>query len=167
MLARKIRQRLADANPQTFNPPLAATLHNLAVLYFHAQRFKESESMFEEAVEVYRRLTGDNPQAYQSDFASTLCYFGALKFVEGQYETATKHFEEALSIDPSQYWINPYLAISLLIQGKYTKAEAVYRQNKNELKDVFLQDLDHYEAAGIIPEEYKADAEHIRKMLKE
>ena len=123
--------------------------------------------MFEEAVEVYRQLANDNPQAYKADLASTLCYFGALKFVEGQYETATKHFEEALSIDPSQYWINPYLAISLLIQGKYTKAETVYRQNKNELKDVFLQDLDHYEAAGIIPEKRKGDVERIRKMLTE
>jgi hypothetical protein len=35
------------------------------------------------------------------------------------------------------------------------------------LKDNFLQDLDTFEAAGVIPEERKTDVERIRKMLNE
>ena len=56
---------------------------------------------------------------------------------------------------------------SLLFQCKYNEAAALYLQYKDELKDSYLQNLQDYEAAGVIPEDRKADVERIRKMLNE
>ena len=84
-----------------------------------------------------------------------------------KYDEAEQYSIEALSFDPSQYWINTNLAASLLLQGKYNDAEAIYRQYKDELKDNFLQDIIEFEAASVIPEERKADVERIKIMLNE
>lgn len=85
----------------------------------------------------------------------------------GQYEKSKQYAREALSIDSTQHWINTNLAAALLFHGKYAEAEAIYRQYKDELKDSFLQDLQDYETAGVIPKERKADVEKIRKILNE
>jgi tetratricopeptide (TPR) repeat protein len=85
----------------------------------------------------------------------------------GQLEKAEQYAREALSIDPTQHWINTNLASSLLFQGRYAEAEAIYRQYKDELKDSFLGDFEEFEKSGVIPEERKADVERIRKMLNE
>ena len=74
---------------------------------------------------------------------------------------------EGLKIDSTQHSFFSNLAASMLFQGKYEEAEQIYRQYKNELNDTFQQDLNDFEAAGIIPEERKADVERIRKILTE
>lgn len=85
----------------------------------------------------------------------------------GQLEQSEQYARDALTIDSTQYWIYTNLAAALLFQGKYNEAEAIYRQYKDEKKDSFLQDFDDFEAAGVIPEERKADVEKIRKLLLE
>lgn len=74
---------------------------------------------------------------------------------------------EALSIAPDQHWIVTNLAAAQLFQGKYTEAEQLYRQYKDELKEDFLNDFNTFETAGVIPGERKADVEKIRKLLSE
>ena len=92
---------------------------------------------------------------------------GIVKMEEKQFETAAVLFEEILSFDPTQIGVNSTWAAALLFQGEFDKAEAVYRQNKGELKDAFLHELDMFEALDVIPESRKADVERIRKMLSE
>ena len=86
---------------------------------------------------------------------------------ENQFETAAGLFEGILSLDSTQTGVNSDYAAALLFQGELDKAEAIYSQYKEELKDVFLQELDLYEALDIIPESRKADVEKIRKLLSE
>ena len=58
-----IYERLAKANPQTYEPDLARSYTNLANLYSDVQRFQESDSMHKSALTIYERLAKANPQA--------------------------------------------------------------------------------------------------------
>ena len=85
----------------------------------------------------------------------------------GKFTEAEQWALEGLKLDSTQNTFYFNLAAALLFQGKYAEAEAIYRRYKDELKDNFLQDLQDFEAAGVIPEERKEDVERIRKMLNE
>ena len=50
-------------------PALAASYHNLAALYSDTKRFKESEQMYKEALDIRKRLSETNPQSYEPDLA--------------------------------------------------------------------------------------------------
>ena len=87
--ALKIRHRLAQQNPQAYEPDLAETLNNLANLYARTQSFKKSELMHLEVLEIYRRLVQENPQAYEPGVAMTLnnlatSYFNTQRFKESE-----------------------------------------------------------------------------------
>ena len=96
--ALEIRRRLAQSNPQVYEPDVAQTLNNLASMYYKTQRFTESETMYKEALEIRRRLAQSNQQAYEPDVAKTQYNIGLLKTEMKQYEDAIPPFEEALSI---------------------------------------------------------------------
>ncbi|MGA2576369.1 MAG: tetratricopeptide repeat protein [Bryobacteraceae bacterium] len=51
---------------------IAMTLNNLAILYSHTQRMKESETAFLESLSTYRRLAEANPVAHSPRVAATL-----------------------------------------------------------------------------------------------
>ena len=160
-------RRLADDNPKSYEPNLATTLCNLANLYEVTDCLAESDKLYWEALDVYLRLAENNPQAYHTDLVRTMYNLGIVKMEEKQFETAAALFEEILFFDSTRTGVNSSLAAALLFQGEFDKAEAVYRQNKGELKEVFLHELDMFEAMDIIPESRKADVEKIRKMLSE
>ena len=42
-----------------------------------------------------------------------------------------------------------------------------FTENKNELKDNFLDDFEQFKAAGVIPKEREEDMEKIKRMLEE
>ena len=131
---------LARSNPQAYEPDLAMTLNNLAVLYNATQRFSESEAMYKEALEIYRRLARSNPQAYEPDLAMTLnnlayLYSGTQRFSESE----TK-YKEALDIrrrlarSNSQAY-EPDLAMTLnnlaLLYSdtqRFSESEATYKE---------------------------------------
>mgnify|MGYP003547311035 FL=1 len=59
--ALEIYKRLAKDNPQAYEPDLARSYNNLAVLYSDTQRFAESEQMYKAALEIRKRLAEANP----------------------------------------------------------------------------------------------------------
>ena len=68
-------------------------------------------------------------------------------------EAAARH---GLEVDPTQTWINTILASALLFQGKWEEAKTIYERLVNEpfsegklYRDIFLEDLQTLEAAGI------------------
>lgn len=161
----EIVRRLATTQANESN--LASTLCNLAGLYDKMNYLAESDSLYWEALDIYLRLEENNLQAYYTDLVNSLFCLGKVKIKEKQFETAVGLFEELLSFDSTLYGVNSDLAAALLFQGKFDKAEAIYRQYKEKLKDDFLQDLDLFEALDVIPESRKADVKKIRKMLSE
>ena len=162
-----IRRRLAQANPQAYEPALVRTLHNLAGLYKNTKRFKESEEMYKEALAIRRRQAQSNPQVYESDLAMILgnCSFMAI-FMK-HYAEAEQLAREGLEADSTKHFIYTNLAHAMLFQGKYTEAEKIYHQYKEELKDGFLDDFKQFAEAGVVPPECEADVEKIKQLLNE
>ena len=68
-LALAIRERLAKANPQAYEPDLASSYDNLAILYSDTQRLQESEAMYQSALAIRERLAKANLQAYEPALA--------------------------------------------------------------------------------------------------
>ena len=84
-----------------------------------------------------------------------------------QYGEAEQYALEGLQLDSTKHYIYVNYAAALLFQGKYAEAETICRQYKDEKKNSFLDDLRLYAEAGVIPKEYEADVEKIKKMLNE
>jgi tetratricopeptide (TPR) repeat protein len=210
--ALEIRQRLAKDNPKAYEPDVASTLYNLAILYIYTQRFTEAEEMFKQALEIQQRLAKGNPSVYEYDVASSLFTLGNLykdvrRHTEAEemykqaleiqqrlakdnpkaykplvamtlgsqslnaifmkkYSEAEQLAREGLAVDSTQDWVSSNLAAALLLQGRYTEAEPIYRQFK-EQKDYLLGDFEQFKAAGVIPKEREEDVEKIKRMLEE
>ena len=58
---KEFRERLVQSNPQAYEPDLADSYNNLAVLYSDTQRFTESEAMHKQALAIHERLAQSNP----------------------------------------------------------------------------------------------------------
>ncbi|MBR5082194.1 MAG: tetratricopeptide repeat protein [Bacteroidales bacterium] len=139
----------------------------LANLYTNHMEFDEAQRIYQELLPLLQDMAEEDNQAAKQEYAINLGNASYCALMKGEFTEAEQYATEALTIDISQQWIFTNLAAAQLFQGKYDKAEQIYRQFKNELKDNFLQDLNEFEAAGVIPEERKADVERIRKMLNE
>ena len=48
-----ICERLAQSNPQAYEPALAMSYNNLAIVYSYTQRFTDSEAMHKQALAIY------------------------------------------------------------------------------------------------------------------
>lgn len=142
------------------------SLYYLSDLYSTIDEHHMSYDTYEEFISILRKHFLQQPD-YKDNYVETMgCQSFQCIFV-GQMGKAEQYAREALFIDPAQYWINTGLAASLLFQGKYAEAEAIYRQYKDELKSSFLQHLAIFETDGIIPKERKADVVKIIKLLNE
>ena len=160
-------QRLAKENPKVYEPDMAMTLFTMAILYDNTQRRTEAEEMKKRALEIYQRLAKDNPKAYEFYVSVTL---GSLSFnaiLINKYPEAEQLAREGLEVDSTQHWIASNLAAALLFQGKYSEAEPIYRQYKDELKEGFLDDFKQFKVAGVIPKEREEDVAKIKRMLEE
>ena len=64
-------------------------------------------------------------------------------------------------------WTLNNLAALYRQNQQLTEAETIYRQFKDKLKEGFLDDFKRWAEVGVIPKEYEADVEKIKKMLNE
>ena len=69
-LALKAAREQAKADPQAFEPMLAHTLNNVALLRAEQGRSDQAADLFQEALDIYKRLSGDMPQVYGAYAAS-------------------------------------------------------------------------------------------------
>lgn len=88
--------------------------------------------------------------------------------LDGQFAEAELFASKGLK-DGSATWINTNFALSILLQGRYTDAELIYKQyadqrldSKRTFKEVFLADIDEMQRRGI----NTANMQKIRKMLQ-
>ncbi len=71
-----IEQRaLAKTNPKVYNPYVAGTLNNLAVLYKANNQMQKAEEAYGEALKLYRALAKNNPKVYGLYLANSLINF--------------------------------------------------------------------------------------------
>ena len=123
--------------------------------------------MYNETLELRRRLAKDNPQEFNKDLAVTLGNLSFRLILQKDYNIAEQYAYEGLYVDPTQNWIYTNLAASLLFLGKYEEAKQIYSLYKYELKNMFLDDFNQYEKAGVIPPKHKEDVEKIKRLLNE
>ena len=114
---KEILERLAQSNPQAYEPALANYYNNLANLYSDTQRFAESEAMYKQALAIYERLAQANPQAYEPYLANPYnnlanLYSKTQRFSESEemHKQALAIYERLAQSNPQAY--EPYLAIS-------------------------------------------------------
>ncbi len=109
---------LAVASPEAYEPDVAMTLNNLALLYSATQRFSESEAMYLEALEIRRRLAVVSPEAYEPRVADTLnnlanLYSDTQRFSESElmYLEALETYRRLAVASPEAY--EPDVAMTL------------------------------------------------------
>ena len=152
--ALEIRKRLADTNPHAYNPDLAGSYHNLAILYSVTQRFNDSEQMFNSALEIYKRLMGENSFIYDQRLANCLFGFALLQLKQGKSTEAISRLEQALEFYKKEVEqgksINYYTKImsrldQLYVQEKkYSQAYQCFKRNIPLLKTLYQSDKSNY-----------------------
>jgi WD domain, G-beta repeat len=91
-----------------------------------------------------------------------------------KFEESENDVRAGLAIDSLNLSLNTNFAPALLLQGKFKAAKAEYLKWKNQAytsefptyKDAFLNDLNTFEKAGIIPKEREKDVATIKKLLE-
>lgn len=102
-----IYRRLAATEPDTYEPYVARTLNNLAVLHKDTQRYAEAEKEYSESLEIYRKLAAVNPAVYEPDVARTLNNLANLYYYTQCYTEAEKEYSESLEIRRKLAAANP------------------------------------------------------------
>ena len=134
-----IRAELCRDHPETYEPYLADSYNNLALLYSHTQRFHESEAMYKPALAIYERLAKANPQEYEPDLADlynnlAVLYKKIQRFQESEamYKSALAIYERLAKVNPQAY--EPNLATSYNNLGnlykktqRFQDSEAMYK----------------------------------------
>ena len=162
-----IFQSLAKRQNKADYPYLAMLQVNLGMAYTAAGRYRESDEVLAQAISSYGQLAQQSPSAFNPYLAVSFNASAFNKMFLQQFAEAETLVRQAITLDTTQSVFQTTLAISLLFQGKYAEAEAIYRQYKSELKDSFLGDLKQFAEAGVISKEREEDVEKIKKLLEE
>ena len=135
-----IRERLAQSNPQAYEPALADSYDNLANLYSATQRFTESEATHKQALAIYERLAQANPQVYETQLMITYFWLGRTMLLDGKNHEAQEPFQKSLHLarnlvkagaETSLYWGSLYY-LSLISANEKDYASA-YTYNEELL----------------------------------
>ncbi len=135
-------------------------------LLYPKNEHKKLYEVNQELLPIYktRHQNGEDTESQYPFILGNLSYQSIFM---GAFEQSERLAQENISIDPTKPKKRLNLAASLLFQGRYNEAEAIYRQFKEELKDSFLQDFSDFEEAGIIPNDRLNDVEKIKQLLNE
>ena len=87
-------------------PDVARICNNLGLLLSDANRLKEAERYYRDALEIWRRLAKANPAAFEPDLAMTCNNLGILLSDTNRTEEAERYYRDALEIwrPPMSIW---------------------------------------------------------------
>ena len=137
------------------NNDLATSLNNLAGLYKSQGRWEEAETLFLEAVNIFRTLFG---QKLNDNFPTSLNNLASLYESQGRWRDAEPLFLEALNIRRILFGqkLNDDLATSLNnlaslyeSQGRWEEAEPLYLEAVNIFRTLFGQEPNNDLATGL------------------
>ena len=157
----EIYRLLANDHPERYIPLVAQTLNTLADFYDNSHQLGKSESLYTEALETYRRLASLDADTYTPYVARTLGNLSYHFLLTKDYEKAERYARDALAIDSNKIFVYANLAHSLLFQGRYQDAEAIYDKYQNDLKKMILDDFQKFKEYHVIPLAHKEFVEHI------
>ena len=134
------------------------------------QNLKYNDSIYrvnQEWLPIIKQKYESNPEGLHNYYARALGNHSFSAIFMKRYAEAEQYAIEGLAVDSTRHWIASNLAAAQLFQGKYAEAEKIYLQYKEELKEGFLDDFKQFAEAGVIPKEYEADVEKIKRILNE
>jgi tetratricopeptide (TPR) repeat protein len=134
--ALQIYRQLAEVNPQTFLPNVAATLNNLGVGHKQTTNYTESRSCFDEALKIYHQLAEMNQQAFLPDVAMTLNNLATLHSDTTNYTESRSCYDESLQIYRQLAEVNPqaflpYVATTLNNLATLHSATTNYTESRS------------------------------------
>jgi tetratricopeptide (TPR) repeat protein len=157
--ALEIFRQLAKPNPAAYQPAVATTLNNLAILYSDTQRLKEAEAAYQEALDISRQLPKTNPAAYQP-VATTLNNLAVLHLQAGNLSQATEESQEAVSINRERWKENAVVAgddlaksliIASVVQEELSVKCRLLREAASVAQSSNLRELTSQQMAGCPP----------------
>lgn len=154
-------------NDNTGKSLYVLNLSFLVDLYSNNKDYATAYSYNKELLPLLKANYGEDANKWKIDYNGKLIIQSFCANLLGKFEEGEIHSLEALKVDSTQHLAYTNLAAAYLLQGKYQAAEKLYRQYKNEFKEMLLNDLDELAKAGVIPIERIADVENIKKMLNE
>ena len=160
-------RRLVELDKTNYESGFTNILFDMATTYQSNKNHAKSVSVLHEFISLRRGLAESEDTRYLKPISSGWGNLSYSQIFLQQFAEAEANAQEGLKADSTQHWIASNLAAALLFQGKYAKAEAIYRHYKDELRDGFLDDFKEFAEAGVIPEERKEDVERIKQMLNE
>jgi CHAT domain-containing protein/Tfp pilus assembly protein PilF len=114
------------------HPDVAASLHNLAILYKEQGKYREAEPLYQRALRIKERILGpEHPSV-----ADSLNSMATLDWKRGKYAEAEPLYERALAIRETVLGLQhadvaaslQNLALLYKDQGKYGEAESFYER---------------------------------------
>lgn len=131
---------------------------------------KKATSIYKEVANIWQRriASTSNPNDISANQYGNLSWY---QLHARQYPEAEQSARQGLALDSAQVWINTNLATALVLQGKYSQAETIYKalkdipyeQDKSKTyREIFLEDLAALEKAGITHKDFV----RVRKLLK-
>jgi tetratricopeptide (TPR) repeat protein len=109
--ALKTYRELAEKEPETYLPNVAATLNDLGILDSDENRIEKARKEFEEALKIYRQLAHKEPDIYLRYLAVTLNNLGVFEGAGNRLEEALKIYRELAHKERETFL--PYVAITL------------------------------------------------------
>ena len=157
-LALESARKLAQVEPEQYEPLLANTLNNISLLYAEAGNLAGAEPLFNEAIGLYRRLSQADA-AYMPLLASALNNHAAtLLENEADLDRAESLFAEALDIyrdlcegDPDVY--SPQMAATMCNMGLLYDGNQRFEDSER----MFKQALERYRQLGAGTGAYESD----------
>ena len=167
--ALKIYRELAKSNPSVYNVLVANTLLQFSKALYRTDLTKAIKYV-DEAITIYQQ-TGDSVPAINDRLSACYGRMSRFRLLSKQYDEAEKYAKKAISINGKMELLRKYLAHSFLYQGKFKEAKSIYMELKDKeyiigetkkFKDLFIEDFDEFEQAGIT----HPDVAKIRELLK-
>lgn len=162
-----IYDSLSKENKEKYLDSLIYEYSKLAEFYFNNKRYKESQSARKEVVNLCNNLSSEYLNEYKIILSKNLGEMSYTYMLMREYSNAEEYARRGIDIDNNQTWIYTNLASSLLLQGKYSEAEVIYRKYKIIFKNLFFHDLEKFEENGVIPSEYNNDVKKIKELLND
>ena len=158
-----------EAKENSLVPPnnLMNSICNVAIIEMQLGNYSESEKLYKEALMLAKKAEKKNPNVFTPYITTIMADYSGLYLYMQQYTKSEKLIRDAIAKAPTQHWMQSILAMSILFQGRTVEAEHIYNKYKTELRETFLDDFNHIENAGVIPKQYEADVNRIKRILND
>ena len=156
-LALNAARKLAVENPDMYEPLLAKTLNNIALLYTETSDATKAESLFEESLSLFKRLAAVDADIYEPYMASTLNNMAVFYSANGgDVKKVEQLLQESLGIYLSQGNVE---AFSPVVASIWNNLALLYdeMERMDDSEQMYLKALDLYQQLGKDTKAYDAD----------